>query len=136
MTSVARRDVAILNKPLAVDADQLIDAAAGCGYAYRRGGAIFIGGSNVGAVTALSAGDVVGVAIDINNGDVWFSRNGTWTQGDPATGDSPEGSGLSAGTYYPGATSEAGAAMKVTLRTLNADFTGTKPAGFQSWASA
>lgn len=108
----------------------------GAGGGYRRGGAVFVNNSNVGTVTAVTAGDVVGVAVDFATGSVWFSLNDVWTQGDPAAATSPEGTIATSTTFYPGASSEAGAAMKVTLRSLNSEFTGTKPAGFASWASA
>ncbi len=33
--------------------------------------------------------DVVGVALDADTGEMWWSKNGAWLQGDPATGTSP-----------------------------------------------
>lgn len=34
-------------------------------------------------------GDIIGLAIDSNNGRAWFSHNGTWGQGNPATNTNP-----------------------------------------------
>jgi hypothetical protein len=40
--------------------------------------------------------DVIGVALDMDNGKVWFSKNGTWqASGDPAAGTNEAFSGLS-----------------------------------------
>ena len=109
-------------------------SGVGSGAGYRRSGDIFVGGASVATVTALSAGDVVGVAIDLDTGEIWFRRNGTWTSGDPATGASPAAT-ISTGTYWPFASSESGAAMKVTLRSTAASFTGSIPSGFSSWGT-
>ena len=50
----------------------------------------------------LSSGDIVGVALDLDNGFLYFSKNGTWqNSGDPTSGSSGTGnaySGLS-GTF-------------------------------------
>jgi hypothetical protein len=37
--------------------------------------------------TAVSAGEVVGVALDMDNGAIWFSINGVWQDGDGTEGD-------------------------------------------------
>jgi hypothetical protein len=104
------------------------------GACYRIGGAIFVNGSNVGAVTSLAATDVVGVALDLATGNVWFSLNGVYTQGDPAAGSSPEGTVSTGATYYPGIAAESSADMTVTLRTKASDMTYSPPTGFTSWA--
>lgn len=106
------------------------------GAAYRIGGAIFVGSTNAGAVTSLANTDVVGVAIDIDAKTVWFSRNGTWTQGDPGTATSPEGTIPGVGTtYYPAACAESPIALAVSLRTKASEFVYPIPTGFVSWAS-
>jgi hypothetical protein len=49
---------------------------------------------------ACATGDIVGVAFDLDNGKIWFSKNGTWqASGDPAAGTNPAFSGLTATTY-------------------------------------
>ena len=51
---------------------------------------------------ACTTGDIVGVAFDLDNGKIWFSKNGTWqASGDPAAGTNPAFSGLTAATYTP-----------------------------------
>lgn len=71
------------------------------------------------AVTSPSAygnswttGDIIGFALDMDSGKVWFSKNGTWqNSGDPVAGTNPALSGLLSiddtwmpitGTYYSG----------------------------------
>jgi hypothetical protein len=50
--------------------------------------------------TAASANDVIMVALDADNGKVWFGRNGTWfASGDPASGANASYSGLAALEY-------------------------------------
>ncbi len=50
--------------------------------------------------TSFVQGDIIGVALDMDNGKVWFSKNGTWmNSGDPAAGTNEAFSGLT-GTIY------------------------------------
>jgi hypothetical protein len=42
-------------------------------------------------------GDIIGCAVDVTAGKIWFSKNGTWIAGDPAAGTSPTM------TFTPGA---------------------------------
>jgi len=45
--------------------------------------------------------DVIGVALDMDNGKLWFSKNGTWqNSGVPASGTGEAFSGIS-GNFYP-----------------------------------
>lgn len=108
----------------------------GQGIGYRRGGAIFSLGANIGAVTALASSDVVGVAIDIGTGKVWMSLNGTYTQGDPAADTSPEATLSASVDYRPFFSAESLAFSTVTLRTTLDEFTTAPPSGFVSWATA
>lgn len=105
------------------------------GFGYRRSGHIYKNGVLVQTVTALSSGDVVGIAFNLETGDAWISRNGTWTQGDPSTNTSPIITGMfSSNLFYPFMTSEAGAAMKGSLRARESEYTYPIPTGFISWA--
>ena len=55
--------------------------------------------TNIG-VTA-NTGDIIQVALDADNGKLWFGKNGTWiVSGDPATAANPIFTGLS-GNLYP-----------------------------------
>ena len=71
------------------------------GYAYNTVGQKLNNGSAASYGSALSAGDIVGVALDLDNGKIWWSVNGTFqASGNPAAGTSEAYSGLS-GTFAP-----------------------------------
>ena len=83
-----------------------------------------------------AAGDVIGIALDMDNGKVFFSKNGTF-QGSsvPASGTNPAASGLS-GTWAIAL--QAGASTSHTLH-LNAgqrSFSYTVPSGYKSLNTA
>ncbi len=66
-------------------------------YKYLSGGDVRIGdGSNVPYGASYGAGDVVGVALDLDNGKVFFSKNGVFqNSGNPVSGTNPAFSSLS-----------------------------------------
>ncbi len=69
-----------------------------------------------------SQGDVIGVALDLTNGKIWFSKNGTFVDsGDPAAGTNAQYTGIT-GTYYPAMRGTGGA----TTTTIDANF-GQRP---------
>lgn len=82
--------------------------SAALGYSISDGWALWgHGGSgfrNGALVLSHSAaqGDVIGFAVDLDNGRIWVSKNNTWIQGDPAAGTSPLSTNLT-GTLYPSA---------------------------------
>ena len=104
------------------------------GAGYRRAGVIMINNTDVGTVTQLFGGDVVGVAVDLDSGDIWFSYNGTWTQGDPSAGTSPEGSVTTGETYRPFISTESPINTHATLRISTTEFSYSVPTGFTQWA--
>ncbi|CAO3403511.1 SPRY domain-containing protein [Azospirillum palustre] len=60
---------------------------------------------NTGGTTAYgsawTSGDVIGVAVDVVGGSIWFRKNGVWqASGDPAAGANAAYTGLT-GTLYP-----------------------------------
>jgi hypothetical protein len=61
------------------------NASQSRGYFYT--GQKFSNGSVATYGSSFTNGDIIGVAIDLDNGKVWFSKNGTWqASGDPAAG--------------------------------------------------
>ena len=71
------------------------------GYAIATKGDKISGGTTTSYGSAMSAGDIVGVALDLDNGKIWFSINGTYpNSGDPAAGSNEAFSGLS-GMFQP-----------------------------------
>lgn len=82
---------------------QLGDGASGYGYIDQKGST---GGKRNNSVLAeygnrYYAADVIGVALDLDNGKIWWSLNGVWqASGDPEAGTNEAYSGLS-GALYP-----------------------------------
>ena len=83
------------------------------------------------AYGAYAGGQTVGVAVDMNAGNIWFSVNGTWqASGNPETGANPAFSGLS-GEVFP----QIGLLNVTTSAAINfgqRPFTYTPPAGFRA----
>ena len=58
------------------------------------------GSNTTGYSSAFSSGDIMNIAMDLDNGKVWFGKNGTYfSSGNPAAGSNEAFSGLS-GTFY------------------------------------
>ena len=79
--------------------------------------------------TAADDGDIVMVALDLDNGKMWFGLNGVWQEdGNPETGENPAFSGMS-GYFYPALSLVWG---DETTGIFKADsFHYTPPTGFQ-----
>jgi hypothetical protein len=71
-------------------------------YGYNgAGGNKNYGGSGVGYGDSYTANDIISVALDLDNGKIWWAKNGAWqASGDPAAGTNEAYSGLS-GNFYP-----------------------------------
>jgi len=79
-----------------------LGATAAYGY-YGSNGNFYDNGSLSTSLSTYGTGDVIGVALDIDNGKLWFAKNGTWqASGDPANGTNPIKSGLSASYWQLG----------------------------------
>lgn len=76
---------------------------------YPQGFAYYVDGrkynNNVGSLygDSYTTGDIIGVAFDLTNGKIWFSKNGTFqASGDPAAGTNAAFTTLSSTvTYFP-----------------------------------
>jgi len=89
---------------------------------------------------AYADDDVIGIAMDVDAGKLWFSKNGVWLDSAAGTGDPETGANPSL-TFVPGAWSwYAGWGTKyigeITFNFGGSAFTGTKPSGFTSYDSA
>lgn len=82
-----------------------------------------------------TTGDVIGVALDMDNGEIWFSKNGVWQDnGNPTTGynSASDRHGLTlSGIWYP-AISLYNANNEMTANFGQSAFTYTVPDGFQA----
>jgi len=71
----------------------------GWGYYQTNGNKVY-NGTETSYGASFTTNDVIGVALDMDNGKVWFRKNGTWqNSGDPSAGTGEAFSGLS-GTIY------------------------------------
>ena len=71
-----------------------------CGY--RSNGQKYISGTSSSYGNSFATNDVIGVAVDCDNGAVYFSKNGTWqNSGDPTSGATKTGA---ANTWTGGST--------------------------------
>jgi hypothetical protein len=104
------------------------------GYSYANGG--YKSNNNNNSATGYSTyttNDVISVALDLDNGRIFFAKNGTWQEsGNPATGSNPAYTGLS-GAFTP--------AVYTPNATLNANFgqrpfAYTAPSGFKALNTA
>ena len=60
---------------------------------YRAGGTILTNGSTTDTESTYTDNDIIGVAMDLDNGAVYFHKNGTYqNSGDPTSGSSKTGS--------------------------------------------
>lgn len=103
------------------------------GWSYRdngnkRGGSTFSG--DVAYGSTYTAGDVVGVALDMTNGRIYFSKNGVWqASGDPVAGTNYAFNGLT-GTVYPAASNNSSTALSVTMRAASNSWSYSAPSGY------
>lgn len=107
-----------------------------------RSGNIYTNGSNSGSsLGARSAGDVIGVAIDLDNRKFWVKKvsgtPGNWNNSgsdDPATNTG--GKTIPSGTMVPFCTFGGAGGSGSDVITLNpgiSGLTGTAPSGFSAW---
>jgi len=76
--------------------------ATATGYGYRQTGQKYNSASASGYGDSWLIGDVIGVALDLDSGKIWFSKNNAWqASGDPVAGTNEAFSGVG-GTQYPG----------------------------------
>ena len=107
-------------------------ALSGTGYGYYYDGRKYSAGTLSSYGSAVSSGDVMGIALDLDNGKVWFSLNGTWqASGDPAAGTNAAFTGIVAsGTWFFGATAHSGGSTAYNYNFGQRPFSYTPPTGF------
>lgn len=78
------------------------------------------------------AGDTIGVALDMDNGKIYFSKNGTWqNSGDPVAGTGYAFSGLS-GSMFATVSHNGTYVTAVTANFGSSAFTYSPPTGYNS----
>lgn len=100
---------------------------------YSANGNKYNSGTGAAYGTSYTNGDVVMVALDMDNGKVWMGKNGTWyNSGDPAAGTNAAYTGLTGTLMIIGG-------GDATARSLTGNwgasaFTYTAPSGFSAWS--
>jgi len=98
-------------------------------WSYYFDGNKYTSGSPVAYGSTYGLNDVIGVALNMDNGKVWFAKNNVWqASGDPAADTNPAFTGLS-GTIYPTISLYRNANAH-TGRFKTADFSYSPPSGF------
>lgn len=106
--------------------------ANGWGF-YEDTGQKYHSGTPASMSSQWALNDVVGCAVDIDAGKVWWSKNGVWV-GNPATGTGEAYSGLT-GTLYPMISETNSNANKMQSAFMARDFAFAPPAGFAPWSN-
>jgi hypothetical protein len=85
-----------------INLDNFLGNTANAWSYYADNGQIRTGGSQQVYGNTFSPGDIINVALDLDNGEVWFGINGVWqNSGDPAARTNPAFTGLT-GTFRAG----------------------------------
>jgi len=108
-------------------------AAEGVGY--RFSGTVRQNGSAVQYTgPAIAPNDILGIAVDLDTGDVWLSINGTYLTGDPVAGTSPAVTLSELGRLYiPIVSSESPVPQSWTIYGTPDVLNYSAPEGFLAW---
>ncbi len=99
------------------------------GWSYDANGEKWNNGSSIPYGGSLVEGDIIGVALDLDNGKLWFSLNGVWqNSGDPEAGTDFAFDNLSGDLYPAVSTYEISLAITVVFK--SSELTYVAPAGF------
>lgn len=108
----------------------VVSAGAGDGYGYGSGNGNKRASPSTDTAYGASytSGDKIMIALDMDNGKIWWGKNGTWQgSGDPAAGTNAAFTGVS-GTYF--ATESQFEAINILANFGATAFTYTVPTGF------
>ena len=121
--------------PIKVAADANMTGSVTDAAVLRMSNETYIEGTSASSGTSISSGDIIGIALDMDNNKVWFSVQGTYiSSGNPSTGANATFDGITAGET-----------MAICGRPLNGTlnfnfgqraFTYTPPTGFKKLNSA
>ena len=78
---------------------------------------------------------MVGVALDMDNGKIWFRKGATWqASGDPAGGTNAAFTGISVAQYI-GYSTDGSVGTQGTLNAGQSAFANAAPSGFSGWTN-
>ncbi|MCU0988048.1 MAG: hypothetical protein MUE63_00270 [Xanthomonadales bacterium] len=104
------------------------------GYEHSSGNK-YNNGTGTACGATLAAGDILGIAVDLDNGKIWFAKNNTWqASGDPAAGTNAAFTGVSgtlfaAESLYKAATTQ----PIISARFASGSLSYSPPSGFSAW---
>ena len=104
---------------------------------YNADGNTYNNGSSTVYGNAYTTNDVIGVALDLDNGRIFFSKNGTWqNSGSPTGGTNAAYTGLS-GTFFPAYSEGISSAASAYICNFGQrPFAYTAPSGFKALCTA
>jgi len=111
---------------------------SGLGYGYSDSdGKIYNNGTGSTYGNTYGTNDTIGIALDMDNGKVYFSKNGTWqNSGNPATQANPAVTGLT-GTWFIGVSNGgSGSTSSYSVNAGSRPFAYTAPSGFKALNTA
>ena len=121
--------VGVTNDPAAIVGGHV--GATSSGWGFNWNGDLYHSGGIVGSLPiSYGQASVVGVALDMDSGRVWFSVDGVW-DGDPAAGTGEAFSSLT-GTVYKSAMPENTAGSNITANFGASPLLYPAPAGFEN----
>lgn len=102
------------------------------GWGYRTNTRIYNSSYTTGIGASWIDGDIIGCAVNLDTGEIWWSINGVWVaSGDPGAGTGSQYSNLS-GEMWP-AVSVYYTTAQIKGRFKLSDFDYTPPSGFSAW---
>jgi hypothetical protein len=106
------------------------------GWCFLGDGRTFNNGSAASYGVAITTGDVLNIALDIDAGKLWYGKNGTWmASGNPATGANPSQT-FTAGTALSPAYAAGGGTVVFNFNAGQRPFAYTAPSGFKALNTA
>lgn len=134
MTSLGNAFVLLGVATSSLALNDLVGNAAGSWSYFGVDGTKWTAGGAAAYGATFTTGDVIGVALDLVNGKIFYSKNNTWqASGDPVAGTNPAHSSVS-GTLFPAISFNTNT-YDVLGNFRSSDLTYTPPTGFSAWES-
>ena len=112
----------------------ILGTNTGVGYGYYiYNGNKYSASTSTAYGNSITSGDIVGIALDLDNGKIWFSKNGTWqASGDPVAGTNAAFTGIASDTWSIGSTVYSGGSTSFNYNFGQRAFAYTAPSGFKA----
>jgi len=124
--------IGVVGPEVALATYSTIASMTGNIWAYRNDANKINNGSSASYGNTWTSNDVIGVAIDLDNSKIWFSKNGTWqASGDPSAGTNAAYTNLT-GSVAPLLIDQGGDNFEGSLNAGQRPFAYTAPSGFKA----